>query len=271
MGGGGGDKASTERIKSIAKLQQSRLELELDFLAKLSAILTADQAKALADVLKPSSPATGAGPAAMMGGGASPDNPSGVPRLGGRLDALAALVTAAGEAAGRQKQVYVLKFFGDVTASQVSQLRQEVTAVLRSADVAERGDEVVLVLNTGGGTVTGYGLAAAQLARIKEAGLPLTICVEQVAASGGYMMACVADTLIASPFAVLGSIGVITEQPNVYERLKKEGVEFNSACSSEYRPLPGRHIAVQLLPCSSRLTPAHSCLMPTHSCLMPTN
>lgn len=69
----------------------------------------------------------------------------------------------------------------------------------------------------------GYGLAAAQLQRLKEAKIPLTICVEQVAASGGYMMACVADKLIASPFAVLGSIGVITEQPNVYERLKKEG------------------------------------------------
>ena len=72
------------------------------------------------------------------------------------------------------------------------------------------------MLNTGGGTVTGYGLAAAQLLRLKEAGLHLTICIEQVAASGGYMMACTADTIVASPFAVVGSIGVITEQPNAY-------------------------------------------------------
>ena len=86
--------------------------------------------------------------------------------------------------------------------------------------------EVVLVLNTGGGTVTGYGLAAAQLTRIRDAGIKLTICVEQVAASGGYMMACVADRLVASPFAMLGSIGVISEVPNLYERLKKEGIEF---------------------------------------------
>ena len=93
----------------------------------------------------------------------------------------------------------------------MAQLRQEVTAVLGNADAEGRGDEVVLVLNTGGGTVTGYGLAAAQLTRLKQSGLKLTICVEQVAASGGYMMACVADKIVASPFAVLGSIGVITQ------------------------------------------------------------
>jgi ClpP class serine protease len=98
-------------------------------------------------------------------------------------------------------------------------LREEISAVLRGAN-SSRGDNVLLVLNTGGGTVTGYGLAAAQLVRLGQAGLKLTVCVEQVAASGGYMMACVADKIIASPFAVLGSIGVISEQPNVYERLK---------------------------------------------------
>lgn len=82
--------------------------------------------------------------------------------------------------------------------------------MVHSAD-AERGDRVVIRLISGGGSVTGYGLATAQLLRLKAAGLHLTICVEQVAASGGYMMACVADEIIASPFAVLGSIGVITQ------------------------------------------------------------
>jgi len=93
----------------------------------------------------------------------------------------------------------------------------------------------VLVLNTGGGTVTGYGLAAAQLLRLKEAGLHLTICVEQVAASGGYLMACVANKIVAAPFAVLGSIGVITEVPNVYERLKKEGVQFSTVTAGKFK------------------------------------
>jgi len=134
----------------------------------------------------------------------------------------------------QKKHVFVLKFFGDVRASQAEQLREEVTGVLRSAR-KERGDEVVLRLNTGGGTVTGYGLAAAQLTRIKEAGLKLTICVEQVAASGGYMMACVADEIVASPFAVLGSIGVISEQPNVYERLQREGIEFQTVTAGKFK------------------------------------
>ncbi len=133
-----------------------------------------------------------------------------------------------------KKHVFVLDFFGDVQASQAAQLREEVTGLLRSAK-KERGDEVVLRLNTGGGTVTGYGLAAAQLTRIKAAGLPLTICVEQVAASGGYMMACVADKIVASPFAVLGSIGVISDVPNVYERLKNEGIEFATITAGKYK------------------------------------
>jgi len=103
----------------------------------------------------------------------------------------------------------------------LNELREEVTGVIRNA---QKGDEVLVILNSGGGTVTGYGLAAGQLARLKEKGLKLTIAVEEVAASGGYMMSCVADRIIASPFAVIGSIGVIGEIPNFYERLKEEGM-----------------------------------------------
>merc|ERR1711871_850089 len=93
----------------------------------------------------------------------------------------------------------------------------------------------LVVLQSGGGTVTGYGLAAAQLERVKKAGMKLTIAVEQVAASGGYMMACTGDTIVASPFAVLGSIGVISDQPNVYERLKREGIEFSTVTAGKYK------------------------------------
>eukprot|EP00962_Isochrysis_galbana_P039003 scaffold13941_cov183-Isochrysis_galbana.AAC.1 len=139
-----------------------------------------------------------------------------------------------GRGTTRPPRLFTLSFFGDVTASQVSNLRQEVTAVLRRADPTA-GDEVLLVLNTGGGTVTGYGLAAAQLSRLRAAGLRLTVAVEQVAASGGYMMACTADRIVASPFAVLGSIGVIAEQPNVYERLKREGIEFNTITAGKFK------------------------------------
>lgn len=126
-----------------------------------------------------------------------------------------------------KKNIYVTRFPGDLNASQVATLREEITAILQSKP-RPNIDEVILVLQTGGGTVTGYGLAAAQLQRIKNANIHLTIAVEQVAASGGYMMACIADTIVASPFAVLGSIGVISDIPNVYERLKEEGIEFQT-------------------------------------------
>ena len=132
----------------------------------------------------------------------------------------------------RTPSLFVTRFQGDVQASQVSNLREEVTAILTAA---QPGDEALLILETGGGTVTGYGLAAGQLTRFRDHNMTLTVCVEQVAASGGYMMCCVADHIIASPFAVLGSIGVISDIPNVYKRLKDEGIEFQTVTAGKYK------------------------------------
>jgi len=135
-------------------------------------------------------------------------------------------------AIGRKKNLYVTRFPGDMSASQLNELREEVTGILRSS---QPGDEDLLVLQSGRGAVTGYGLAAAQLLRSKSAGMKLTVCVEQVAASGGYMMCCTADRIVASPFAVLGSIGVISEVPNAYERLQKEGIEFQTITAGKFK------------------------------------
>ena len=183
LGGGGLD-------KEVLKLQQAKMAAELSFLSSLSATLSAEQAATLAAAIKPA----GAIGADDVGGGGP--------------TAVAQLASAAAAARSDSKHVYVLSFFGDVTASQVANLRQEITAVLRTAKPA-RGDKVVLVLNTennpdpnpnpnpnlnpntnkvvlilntGGGTVTGYGLAAAQLSRLSPAGVHLTVCVEQVEA-----------------------------------------------------------------------------------------
>lgn len=93
----------------------------------------------------------------------------------------------------------------------------------------------MVVLNSSGGDVSSYGLGAAQLERIKAAGFQLTVCVDEVAASGGYLMACVADRIVASPFATLGSIGVIAMAPNVYERLKREGVQVDDITAGQYK------------------------------------
>lgn len=130
--------------------------------------------------------------------------------------------------------VFVLTFTGDMRASQVKKLREEITAILNIADV-KRGDEVVLNLNSGGGTVTGYGLGAAQLDRLRKVGLPLTVCIDEVAASGGYLMASVADKILASPFAILGSVGVIATVPNVSERLQREGISVEDVTAGKFK------------------------------------
>ncbi|QUX91432.1 protease SohB [Marinomonas sp. A3A] len=131
-----------------------------------------------------------------------------------------------------KKRLYVLDFDGDIKASAVETMREEITAIL---SVAKSQDEVVVRLESGGGVVHGYGLAASQLQRIREANIPLTICVDKVAASGGYMMACVADKIIAAPFAILGSIGVVAQIPNVHRLLDKSLIDVELHTAGKYK------------------------------------
>ncbi|AZT84009.1 protease SohB [Marinobacter sp. NP-4(2019)] len=137
------------------------------------------------------------------------------------------------EQAEGKKRVFVLDFDGDIKASDTDPLRRAVTAVLSVANPAT--DEVVIRLESGGGLVHSYGLAAAQLDRIRSKGLHLTACVDKVAASGGYMMACVADRIVASPFAILGSIGVVAQLPNFHRFLKKNDVDFEVLTAGEHK------------------------------------
>ena len=132
-----------------------------------------------------------------------------------------------------KKRMYVVDFDGDIKASDNESLRNTVTAVLSVAD--PKHDEVVVRLESGGGMVHSYGLASAQLNRIKNSDIPLTVCVDKVAASGGYMMACVADKIIASPFAVLGSIGVVAQIPNFNKLLKKNDVDIELLTAGEHK------------------------------------
>jgi len=138
-----------------------------------------------------------------------------------------------GEQDDSRSRVYVLDFDGDIKASDTDPLRRAITAVLSVADPEK--DEVVIRLESGGGLVHSYGLAAAQLDRIRSKGVPLTACVDKVAASGGYMMACVADKIVASPFAILGSIGVVAQLPNFHRLLKKNDVDFEVLTAGEHK------------------------------------
>ena len=135
-------------------------------------------------------------------------------------------------AADARPRVFVLDFDGDIRASAVSRLRREITAVL---SMARAEDRVILRLESRGGMVHAYGLAASQLLRIRQRGIDLTVCVDKVAASGGYMMACVADRILAAPFAILGSIGVIAQLPNIHRLLKKHDIDFEMITAGEYK------------------------------------
>ncbi len=131
-----------------------------------------------------------------------------------------------------KRRVYVVNFEGNIAASAVDNLREEITAIL---SVANRKDEIVVKLESSGGMVHSYGLASSQLDRIKKAKLKLTICVDKVAASGGYMMACVGDKIIAAPFAIVGSIGVVAQMPNFNKLLKKHDIDFELLTAGEHK------------------------------------
>jgi len=141
-------------------------------------------------------------------------------------------VDDAAEVEAATKRVFVLDFDGDEAANEVEALREEITAVLT---LAQPTDEVMLRLESPGGMVHAYGLASSQLDRIKSHGIPLTICVDRVAASGGYMMACLADRLIAAPFAILGSIGVLVQLPNFNRLLRKNDVDYETISAGEFK------------------------------------
>ena len=131
-----------------------------------------------------------------------------------------------------KRRIYVLNFHGDLRGTEVAPLREEITAVLTTA---RPSDEVVVRLESTGGLVHAYGLGASQLHRIKERNIPLTVTVDKVAASGGYLMACVADKVIAAPFSVIGSIGVLAQIPNFHRLLKKHDVDFEQFTAGEYK------------------------------------
>lgn len=131
-----------------------------------------------------------------------------------------------------KKRIFVIDFYGDIRATEVENLRQEITAILT---VATPKDEVLVKVESSGGLIHTYGLAASQLKRIRDRHIPLVVAVDAVAASGGYMMACVADRILAAPFAILGSIGVITQLPNFNRLLKKHDIDFEQISAGEYK------------------------------------
>ncbi|MGE3841658.1 MAG: protease SohB [Vicinamibacterales bacterium] len=136
------------------------------------------------------------------------------------------------DAATPRPRLFVVDFHGDIRGTAVASLREEITAILLSA---REGDSVLVRLESGGGQVHAYGLAASQLTRLKSAGVRLTVAVDKVAASGGYLMACVADRIVAAPFAIVGSIGVVAAFPNFNRALKRNDIDFEQFTAGRYK------------------------------------
>ena len=132
----------------------------------------------------------------------------------------------------RKPTTFLVDFHGDIQAKQVARLREEISAILT---IAHEQDEVLVRVESGGGVVHGYGLAASQLDRIRKKGIKLTVAVDKVAASGGYMMACVGDHILAAPFAILGSIGVVAQIPNINKLLKKHDIDVEMHTAGEFK------------------------------------
>jgi serine protease SohB len=153
-------------------------------------------------------------------------------RRPGRGKAVRAKSAAEVDAVAEKRRVFVLDFHGDLQATGVKDLSTEITAVLT---LASANDEVLVRVESPGGVVHGYGLAASQLDRVKQHGVPLVVAVDKVAASGGYLMAAVADKVVAAPFAVMGSIGVVAQIPNVHRLLKKHDVDVEVLTAGKYK------------------------------------
>ena len=155
---------------------------------------------------------------------------------GSKLELLQLSQQLSKEGRARKKtnqKIYVLDFKGDMAASAVESLREEITLILSTAKAGR--DRIVVRLESPGGMVHGYGLAAAQLVRLRDAGFHLTICVDKVAASGGYMMACIANEVVSAPFAIVGSIGVVAQVPNFNRLLKDNKIDFELYTAGQYK------------------------------------
>lgn len=129
-------------------------------------------------------------------------------------------------------RLFVIRFDGDIRASATHALRECISAIL---SIAHRGDEVLIILESAGGIVQNYGLAASQLQRVRAHNLLLTVAIDKCAASGGYMMACVANKILAAPFAIVGSIGVVAQLPNFHRLLQKNNIDYEMHTAGEYK------------------------------------
>jgi protease IV len=96
---------------------------------------------------------------------------------------------------------------------------------------------VIVRINSPGGTVSGSEQLYESLTRLKER-KPVVVVIDGLAASGGYIAALASDHIVAQQSAIVGSIGVLFQYPNVSELLKTIGVQVEAIKSSPLKAAP---------------------------------
>lgn len=142
------------------------------------------------------------------------------------------LLEQAGAKAEKLKPLAVLTFVGDIGAKQYKSFGQLIDEVIINKSEI---DEVVVVVNSPGGAVSPYGNVYSQMERVRDAGLKLTVCIDVVAASGGYLMSLPAHKIIAAPFSMVGSVGVMAFVPNLRGLLEDYNINPRTFTAGKYK------------------------------------
>src|SRR5499427_9613642 len=127
---------------------------------------------------------------------------------------------------------------GAVTPLRPGMTLAGVAKTLEKAFATRNARAVALVINSPGGSPVQSRqiyLRIRQLAADKK--LPVLVFVEDVAASGGYMIACAADEIICDPSSILGSIGVVGGSFGFQDLIRKIGVERRLYTAGEHKAM----------------------------------
>ncbi|WP_343192796.1 S49 family peptidase [Buchnera aphidicola (Taiwanaphis decaspermi)] len=112
----------------------------------------------------------------------------------------------------KKSNLYILDYNDKIKKNKIKKLREEISSIIL---VAKKNDEVLLRLENTSDIVYEYGLVIAQLQRLRKKGIKLIISIDKIVSNGGYIIACVADHISASPFSIIGPINIVVNIPNI--------------------------------------------------------
>jgi protease-4 len=131
--------------------------------------------------------------------------------------------------AGMGKKVAIIDLHGTITNS------ADIIRQLKKYSKDSSVPAIVLDINSPGGGVAPSQEIYEEMKKAKENGKRIVASMGSVGASGGYYVACAADTIIANPGTLTGSIGALLEFPVAEELFKKIGLRFEVVKSGEFK------------------------------------